>query len=146
MNFEQFTPEANEFIKRVAAELDPPGNTDEAYRVTVAVFHTLREMLMPEESLHLIAQLPLLVKALYVHGWTMHKEPRIKTMPDFIARLRSAAGRSAEADFLDDNDAKEKAQAVLKVVKMYVTPGETEDILSQVPPELLELWATQITS
>jgi uncharacterized protein (DUF2267 family) len=101
---------------------------------------------MPEESLHLIAQLPLLVKALYVHGWTMHKEPRIKTMPDFIARLRSAAGRSAEADFLDDNDAKEKAQAVLKVVKMYVTPGETEDILSQVPPELLELWATQITS
>jgi uncharacterized protein (DUF2267 family) len=33
---------------------------------------------------------------------------------------------------------------VLKVVKLYVTPGETEDVLSQMPSELLELWATKV--
>jgi uncharacterized protein (DUF2267 family) len=144
MNFEQFTPEANLFIKKVAMEMGAPEDTDQAYRVSLATFHTLREILTPEESLHLISQLPLLVKALYVHEWRLHRNEKIRSMPEFLLHLRSRGGRTGLADFGDEEKAKARVRAVLKVVKMYVTPGETEDVLSQMPSELLELWATKV--
>ena len=67
-------------------------------------------------------------------------------MNEFVDLLRSKSGRTAEKDFGNNEMAQERAKAVLKVMKQYVDPNETEDIISQFPVDLLELWATQVNA
>jgi uncharacterized protein (DUF2267 family) len=143
MKFDQYIEKANEFLKEVAQELGTPEDTDHAYRIMSSVFHTVREILSPEESLHLISQLPMFLKAVYVNGWHLKPKNRIRTMREFIACLKMQNVRSAMQDFPDDAAAKQKTQAVLHVVKNHVATGEIQDIIDQLPMELAELWITQ---
>ena len=84
MKFDQYIGKANEFLKEVARELGTPEDTDHAYRIMSSVFHTVREVLSPEESLHLISQLPMFLKAVYVNGWHLKPKDRIRSMHEFI--------------------------------------------------------------
>lgn len=144
MKFDQFAQDANRFIGQVAAEIGNEEDTDKAYRVTTTVLHTLRDVITTEESVHLLAQLPMFIRAIYVSEWHLPVKNRPKTMREFIEQLRIKSGPTAQQDFGDDETAINRAKAVLKVMKQYVDPNETEDIISQFPVELLELWATQV--
>lgn len=144
MEFDQFAQDANQFVKQVAAELNNGNDTDQAYRVTTVVLHALRDLITTEESLHLLAQLPMFLKAVYVSDWHIPVKDRPQTMNEFIEQLRIKSGRTAEKDFGNDDMAQNRAKAVLKILKQYVDPNETEDIIGQFPVELLELWATQV--
>jgi uncharacterized protein (DUF2267 family) len=146
MQFDQFAQDANKFVKEVAAELNNGNDTDQAYRVTTVVLHALRDVITTEESVHLLAQLPFFIKAVYVNDWHLPVNQRPKTMNDFINLLRTKSGRTAEKDFGNNEMAQERAKSVLKVMKQYVDPNETEDIISQFPVDLLELWATQVNA
>lgn len=142
MNFEQYAPEANQFVKEIAEELGNPENTDHAYRVMRSVLHTVREVLTPEESLHLTAQLPLIIKGIYVDGWHTHPKGRIRSIPEFLATLRQQNEPSAARDFGNDETAKHHAKCVLNVVKRHVAIGEVQDMIHQFPMGLTELWLT----
>ena len=144
MKFDLFAQEANQFIDQVAAEIGNEKDTDQAYRVTTTVLQALRDLISTEESVHLLAQLPMFMKAVYVSDWHLQVKKRANTMQEFIEQLRIKSGRNAEKDFGDDATAINRAKAVLKIMKMYVDPNETEDIISQFPVDLLELWATQV--
>jgi uncharacterized protein (DUF2267 family) len=144
MEFDQFANEGNRFVKLVAQELNNRNDMRQAYRVTSVVLHALRDLITVEESLHLLAQLPMFLKAVYVNDWQVPVHDRPTTMSEFIASLREKSGRTAADDFGDDATAQYRAKAVLKVMKQYVDPNETEDIISQFPVDLLELWATQV--
>jgi uncharacterized protein (DUF2267 family) len=144
MTFDQFAQEANQFIDQVAAEIGNEKDTDQAYRVTTTVLHTLRDLITTEESVHLLEQLPMFMKALYVSEWQLPVNTRAKTMQEFVEQLRIKSGPTAEEDFGDDETAINRAKGVLKILKLYVDPNETEDIISQFPVDLLELWATQV--
>jgi uncharacterized protein (DUF2267 family) len=140
MKFEEYAPEANKFLKEVAEELGQPDDTDHAYRVMKSVFHTMRDILTPEESLHLIAQLPLPIKGLYVDGWQLQVKDRIRSMPAFLQALREKSDRSAGRDFGNDETAKRHTKCVLNVVKRHVATGEVQHMIDQFPMELAELW------
>jgi uncharacterized protein (DUF2267 family) len=143
MKFDQFIEKSNEFLKQVAIELGTPDDTDHAYRVMTSVFHTVRETLSTEESLHLISQLPMILKAIYVNGWHIKPKKKIRSLSEFFENLRNEIPRNAAEDFGDDSSAKIKTQAVLHVVKCHVAPGEIQDIIDQLPFELAQLWITQ---
>ena len=143
MKFDQFIEKANAFLKQVAIELGTPEDTDHAYRVMTSVFHTIRETLSTEESLHLISQLPMILKAVYVNGWHLKPKNKIRSLPAFFDCLRKVNPRTAAEDFGGDMKTKLKTQAVLRVVKNHVAPGEIQDIIDQLPFELAELWITQ---
>ena len=143
MNFEQYAPEANKFVKEIAAELGNPQDTDHAYRVMRSVLHTVREVLSPEESLHLIAQLPLLIKGTYVDGWHTPPKDRIRSMPEFIANLRQQNQPSAARDFGNDETARHHTKCTLNVIKRHVATGEVQHMIDQFPMELTELWLTE---
>jgi uncharacterized protein (DUF2267 family) len=143
MKFDQFIEKANEFLREVAIELGTPDDTDHAYRVMTSVFHTIRETLSTEESLHLISQLPMILKGVYVNGWHIRPKKRIRSLPEFFDTLRKENPRTAAEDFGDDVKAKLKTQAVLHVVKNHVAAGEIQDIIDQLPFELAQLWITQ---
>jgi uncharacterized protein (DUF2267 family) len=141
--FEQYAQDAHKFVREIAAELGEPDNTDQAERVLTAVLHTIREVLSPEESLHLIAQLPMMIKALYVNGWRLNRKNRIRSMDDFIECLLLQHPKTAPRDFGNDDKAKEKTRAVLAVIRQRVAVGEIKDIVDQFPSELTGLWLTE---
>lgn len=143
MNFEQYAPDANAFVREVAQELGNPDDTDHAYRVMKSVFHTVRTVLTPEESLHFISQLPLTIKGVYVDGWHIPAKDRIRSMPEFLQCLRKQNPTSAGRDFGNDETAKQHAKCVLNVIKRHVTTGEVQHMIDQFPMELTELWLTE---
>jgi uncharacterized protein (DUF2267 family) len=143
MNFEQYAPEANKFVREVAEELGNARDTDQAYRIMKSVLHTVREVLSPEESLHFIAQLPLMIKGMYVDSWHIPAKNRIRSMPEFLTFLREQNKPSAARDFGDDETAKHHVKLVLNVVKRHVATGEIQHMVDQFPMELAELWLTE---
>src|SRR5688572_8926471 len=106
MNFEQYASDANKLLQEVAQELGNPDDLNHAYRVLRSVFHTLREVLTPEESLHLIAQLPLIIKGVYVDGWHIPVKDKIRSMDEFLECLREHSSPTSARDFGDDETAK----------------------------------------
>lgn len=143
MTFEEYAPEANKFVKEVAAELQNVEDTNQAYRIMRSVLHTVREVLSPEESLHLIAQLPLLIKGVYVDGWHVPAKKKLRSMNEFLARLREQNVPSAGRDFGNDDLAKHQVKVVLNVLKRHVTTGEIQHMMDQFPMELAGLWLTE---
>jgi uncharacterized protein (DUF2267 family) len=139
MKFEQYVPEANRFLKEVAHELGNAADSNHAYRMLRNVLHTIREILTPEESSHLIAQLPLLIKGVYVDGWKMQPTKRIRSREEFFERLRLKSDLP-EKDLNNDEEAINKVQGVLYVLQKYVSAGEMAHIINQFPGELTELW------
>ena len=139
MKFEQYVPEANRFLKEVAHELGNAADANHAYRMLRNVLHTIREILSLEESSHLISQLPLLIKGVYVDGWKMQTNKRIRSRKEFLERLRSKSDLP-DTDLSNDEEAINKVQGVLYVLQQYISAGEMAHIINQFPAELTELW------
>lgn len=128
------------FIKELARELYEPENLDRAIRVLRCVFSALRERLTIEESFHVISQLPMLIKAIYVDGWQPMKETeKIRRVDDFVEHVLSF-DRQAEPDFGRPQEAREKVQKTFKVLKRHLSTGEQRDIESTLPRPLREFW------
>ena len=68
-SFDHHAQRGNEFLHLLAFELGDKSNKEAAERITRAVFRSLRNLLTLEENFQLIAQLPLILKGLYVEGW-----------------------------------------------------------------------------
>ena len=139
MLFNNYIPPAERFIKEVAEELGDIQDVNRALRVTRTVFHTLRDMITADESLHLLSQLPMILKAIYVDGWEAGKPSRIRSMEEFFDLLRSKSDRPA-IDFGDDAGTVHAVQCVLDVTQRHVTVGEIAHIMDQFPQELMILW------
>lgn len=139
MNFEKYVNESNHFLKELASQLGNPQDTDLAFRVTRTVFHALRKRIVPEESMNLVAQLPMLLKAVYVDGWNINQEiSKSKTFNDFLQDARSISNTEAP-DFTDDEIARIRVKAVFQALRKYVSDGELVDIISELPQEIAEL-------
>jgi len=140
LNFEKYVEDGNRFLKQLAKGLDTPNDKDHAARVCVAVLHAIRDRITPEESVHLIAQLPMMLKAVYVDGWDMSRERAdAKTLAAFLEEVREHAPRTAARDFGDDEQAGENVRAFFSVLKQYVNQGEIEDLCAQLPQGVREL-------
>ena len=142
MKYEHYAQEARKFVKEVALELGDADSIDQADRIMASVLHTLRDLLTPEESLHLISQLPMMLKAIYVNGWRLHTKNRIRSIDEFIPYLMLKNPRTAPQDFGNDEKAIERTKAVFKVLRNHIAIGEVKDIVSPLPSELTELWLT----
>jgi uncharacterized protein (DUF2267 family) len=140
MKYEQYAQEAQKFVKEIANELGETGNTGQADRIMTSVFHVLRDILTPEESLHLISQLPMVLKGVYVNGWHLGKKERIRSKDEFIECLMLQNPRAAAQDFGNDEKAIERSKAVFRVLRNHIAVGEVKDIVAQLPSELTELW------
>ena len=68
-HFNQYASEGNQFLKELAKALGNAENIAKAGRTLKSVLHLLRNQLTIEESLQLIAQFPMFLKAVYVSEW-----------------------------------------------------------------------------
>jgi uncharacterized protein (DUF2267 family) len=143
ININKYTAEANRFVNEVAAELGDTSDLEAAGRVTIAVFHTLREKLSVEESFHLLAQLPTILKGVYIDGWDPTKiTSNTDSVQDFIDELRAHDIRAAARDFGDEEQAVRNFQSVIRVLSHYVSEGEMRHIRQQLPRPVAELFET----
>jgi len=138
----KYLEEANVFFKDVAIELGNPLDTEHAFRVTVAFFHTLRDRITTEESMHVVSQLPMILKGLYVDGWKMHDAvDRTDTLAEFLEEVRNNSLRTAGRDFGNDQQAIDNLSAVIRVLRKYIDEGEMRHIRQQLPEPIAELFA-----
>jgi uncharacterized protein (DUF2267 family) len=143
--FEKHAAKGNKFLKDVMEYMGEDNNRDKAYRITKAVLHSLRDVLTVEENLHLISQLPLVLKGVYVDNWKISGSPkRLRSIDDFCQDLQTIAGLTAEEDFPSKDDCMDSIHAVFSVIKEMVSEGEIEDIKAIMPRELKELWGENI--
>jgi uncharacterized protein (DUF2267 family) len=141
MYFDKFAQQGNTFLKEVAFKLGDEEERGRALRVTRAVFHALRARIPMTESLQLLAQLPLYLKAIYVDGWKPRPDDqRIRHLEDFLALVKREAGHTADNDFWDEWEVFGATRAVISVMRNHVSDGEIEDIKSTLPEELHELF------
>lgn len=102
---------------------------------TAAVFHALRDRLTPEEADQVVAQLPQELKDVWAAGERTERKPVKLHREDLYARVR------AEAALPSDREARWMTLAVFAALKEQLSPGESGDVLAQLPKDLKELWS-----
>lgn len=139
-DFQKHEQRAMAFLKEVAHELE---TDDLAHtgRVMVAVMHGLRDRITAQESLNLISQLPLYIKAAYIEGWKIPgKTKRLKTQEEFLSDIvQHVPVGPALRDFGDPETTRKKVAGVLHVLNKNVSEGEMQDVKAQLPKPIAEL-------
>lgn len=138
LNFNQYATEGNTFLKDYAKEMNLGKDTVKAGRIFTAIMHALRDIIPPEESLQLIAQLPMFIKAVYVNGWNIKKKkPKVKHVAEFLDLVRKHDGSAAVNDFEYSDDVAERyVDTTFIYLRKYVSLGEMEDVRDVLPKDL----------
>ena len=106
----------------------------DAKRGASAVMHALRDRLTPAEAAQAAAQLPQGLRSVWRYGEARGRKPVKMHRKEFFERVRGEAG-------LDSwRDARDLTNAVFHALKVTLSPGEGEDIVSQLPGDLKTLW------
>ena len=142
--FGQYENDATKFVSEVSRELDNQSNHQASIRIMTSVLHVIRDILSLEGSLHLISQLPLLIKGIYVSGWHVGVKEKIKDKDQLIERLLLQNPRSGPGDFGTDEKALNNVMAIIRVLQRHISPGEIDDIRAQFPLELKNLWTSGV--
>ena len=140
LNFNQYAAEGNTFLKQYAKELCLSEDPERAGRVLSSILHGLRSIISVEESLQIIAQLPMFLKATYVNGWSIKaNKERVKDVEGFIDLIRSLDGNTSLHDFESDEIAEDYIISTFLVLRRYVSNGEMKDIRGELPKGLKNL-------
>ena len=90
----------------------------------------------------MIAQLPMLVKAIYVDGWQWNESgSKTRKLEDFLIAVERENGLIGFYDFKTLDHTEHAVRSVFKVLKRHVSEGEIADIVSTLPSELKPLLA-----
>jgi uncharacterized protein (DUF2267 family) len=144
LQFNQYVHDGEDFIREVANETAAPWDMVHALRITRAVLFALRKRLTPAESLHLISQLPMLLKAIYVDGWKITNEAQdLRHLDDFIEAVRKEGEFGLKNEFAADAEVKKAIRAVFTVIQRRVSAGEMNDIVATLPQDLRPLLMTE---
>jgi len=138
LNFESYISKGNEMVNRIATELEVP--RDQGARILRSTLKALRNQLTLEENFDLLAQLPMMIKAVYVDGWNPTKNNwKPHSLADFFANIRTNDGDSSGYDFGNDAQTFSIVKTVFKVLNEYISGGEWDDIKSVVSKPLKNL-------
>ena len=147
LNFNQYATEGNTFLKDYTKQMNLGTDTAKGARIFTAIMYALRDIIPPEESLQLIAQLPMFIKGIYVHGWKLRKKkPKVKHMAEFIELVRHHDGPAAVNDFEYSDEVAEKyIDNTFIYLRKYVSQGEMEDIRDGLPKRLKNMIFSKLT-
>jgi uncharacterized protein (DUF2267 family) len=144
LDFEKFAIKGNEFLHQLEANL---GIEDRAHaaRILRSTFRVFRNHLAIEESLQLVAQLPLAIKGVYVDGWSPSEYCRITSLEDFIIEIIKAEGKSAWRDFNSSEEILDSVRAVIDTMTLYVSAAEMNQALRTFPSKIRQNLETSET-
>ena len=135
MDFEKYAQKSRELIQKLSAELSC--SEDSAGRIIRSFLHGLRNRLPLNESFHIISQLPMGLKAVYVDGWKPDRPfIRIRHLGELMEEIRREDGSCAAMDYGNDEKMKEVLAAVFRTLNYYVSRGEMEDLTDSLPEDI----------
>ena len=133
--FDNYAAKGNEILNKLTEELQVPG--DMALRILRAVLHATRDHLSIEESVQVLSQLPMAIKAIYADQWDATREIyRIHHLNQFLDEVRSYDKELAGYDFGNNESAGKAVKTVYKILSAYLSYGEFQDIIAVLPLEL----------
>jgi uncharacterized protein (DUF2267 family) len=145
LDFEKYAAKGNEMVNMVAEDLKVPG--DKAGRILRAVLHAMRNRLNIDESLQVVAQLPMALKGVYIDQWDpWHSFHRIHHIDEFINEVRKYDKTTASYDFGNDESARLAVKAVFRTLNYYLSAGEFRDVIAVLPRELKEFIQNSMSS
>lgn len=115
--FDHYANEGNDILRQIAAALDIPKDTRTAFRILRAVLHTLRDRITIQQSLALVMQLPMALRALYVSSWSMAGRPLTYDSKKAFLLEVTNEDRYVENDFCGTGE--RVVRAVFRVLSMY---------------------------
>lgn len=139
MNFDKYAQEGNLFMHELGEMLNHTGEEDRAQvgRLLRAVLHALREHISIGQSLNLISQFPMFLKAIYVDQWQYtEKQERIKTMEEFTAEVERKQREEGEINFDWNESTDLLVEKVLIALGKYISFGELKDVEAELPGEI----------
>jgi uncharacterized protein (DUF2267 family) len=136
LDFNQFAKEANTFMDGYTKALNLGTDKERAGRILSSILHALREIISVNESLQLMSQLPMFLKAVYVNGWSIRKTRKVKGLNDFIELVKFYNGVTANTDFPSEDISENYIKTTFIELRKYISLGEFEDIRTELPKEL----------
>jgi uncharacterized protein (DUF2267 family) len=136
-SLESSLQKTNEWIRDMGLEL---GDDDRhhGYVALRAALHALRDRLTVEQSAHLAAQLPLVLRGLYYEGWSPARVPqRIRTRAEYLESIRAEL-EDAPPSIKERQE--EIAQATFRVLARHIDWGEVHKIQEALPKPLRSMW------
>jgi uncharacterized protein (DUF2267 family) len=101
-----------------------------AYQVLRGVLHALRDRVPVDETAHLGAQLPMLVRGIFYEAWDPSNKPEKMSPEEFVARVQR------EALVETASEAEEAARAVVRLLYTHIAHGEVDQVLNALPREI----------
>ena len=132
--FDTTLQESNTWLKEVATRLKPC-DRQQAYGALRAVLHGLRDRLPMEAVMGLSAQLPMLLRGVFLEGWRPADGPSdIRDPLVFAADVQ----RRLPPSFPREPNA--AVEAVFAVLEHHIDPGEIEKLTQYLPSPLRTFW------
>ena len=131
--FDTTVQESNEWLKLVEAEL-PPCDRQQAYTALRAASHVLRDRLPLEAVIGLSAQLPMLLRGVFLEGWQARAPSDIRDPKAF---------EQAVTEHLPAKFPREGAgvlRAVFSAMSQRLDPDEVSKIMGHLPASLRIFW------
>lgn len=139
LNFEKYAKKGNEFMHRLEGNLSHE-DRGHAARILRSTFRVLRNHLTFEESLQLLSQLPMALKAVYVDGWSAASHKKIKTAEAFLVEIINEEGNNAWRDFSNEDDIIAAVRAVIETLRSYVSDQEIDQALGTLPAKVRRIF------
>ncbi|MBA4055101.1 MAG: DUF2267 domain-containing protein [Marivirga sp.] len=139
LDFEKYAIKGHEFLSLLKESL---GTEDEGHatRILRSTFRVFRNHFTFEESLQLLAQLPMAIKSVYVDGWKKGEHKRLHNVDDFLLEVVQEDGNSAMRDFNDKEEILDSVRAVINTMRVYVSTQEMDQALATLPTQIRELF------
>lgn len=144
INFNKYAEEGNSFINGLAKNLGHPEETSRTGIILRAVLHALRERITTPESLNLISQLPMFIKAIYVEGWKYSEHPKKFNKNEFLEEIKRHQDQLGENEFPWKESTESIVKTVINELRTFVSKGEIDDILAQLPDDFKGLFEERI--
>ena len=135
--FDRTLQEINLWLKDVEAKLGV--SRHQAYAALRAALHALRDRLPHETTLHFAAQLPILLRGVFIEGWTLAERP---TKPRTVASFLADVGDGLPPGF--PYDAERVAREVFEVIRDQMDLGEVDKVRDHLPRPIRELWLEDV--
>ena len=131
--FDSSAQKARQWVLELAEELGRPGDQQYAFRVLRGFLHTLRDRLPVEETAHMAAQLPELIRGVFFEGWRPSSTPqRYHDLDSFLDRVATAGLLAG------DTEAAYGAEAAVLVLARHIGVHEVGKVRQVLPRDVAD--------
>jgi uncharacterized protein (DUF2267 family) len=109
----------------------PKTRRNQSYGGLRAVLHALRDRLTVEETAHLSAQLPMLIRGIYFEGWEPAKVPVKMHRDDFLERIRE------KFPYESPGGTERLVEVVIQALRCHITEGEWQNVRASLPKDMV---------